>query len=176
MERVARTINYRQFYALLRQLSGANKEDLVRQFTDGRTDSLTAMRQEEYFSMLGAMEAMVKGDSARYAMLDKARKRLIACVGGYLVAMGRKNEIGLIKALACRASGCKNLNDIPLDRLNSLYNAFLHRQRDLKAVAELNPNAPLSELRQKLDAAIQAEQYELAARIQQRIDAMVNKK
>jgi hypothetical protein len=174
---VIRTINYRQFYTLLKQMYGADKADLILQFTNGRTDSLTAMKPEEYFSMLGAMQARVKSDSAQHAALDKARKRLIACIGGYLTAMGSKNEIGLIKATACRASAnYMRFNDIPLDRLNSLYNAFLKRQRDIKAAQDIDLDAPLSLLKKKLDAAIACEQYELAGRIQRRIDEIVNSK
>jgi hypothetical protein len=189
-----RTINYRQFYELLKQMYGADKADLVLQFTNGRTDSLTAMKPEEYFSMLGAMQARVKSDSAQHAALDKARKRLIACIGGYLTAMGSKNEIGLIKATACRASAYyTRFNDIPLDRLNSLYNAFLKRQRDIKAAqaiahevdlrdefassqGSVTPDMPLGLLKKKLNAAIACELYELAGRIQRRIDEIVNSK
>lgn len=48
--------NYAQFYALLKQLEGANKEDLVDQYTGGRTCSLRAMSELEYRSMIGAMQ------------------------------------------------------------------------------------------------------------------------
>jgi hypothetical protein len=178
MERTVRTIDYGKFYALLRRMPGADKEELVLQFTGGRTGRLTAMRPEEYFSMLGAMEATLRGsrESERYAALDRPRKRLIACIGGYLTATGRENSIALIKALACQAGGYSRFNDIPLDRLNSLYNAFLNRQKDVKAARKLSPDAPVSELKERLSAAIAAEQYELAARVQRRIDELVNRR
>jgi hypothetical protein len=173
MGNTAKTMNYGRFYALLQQLPGGDKADLVRQFTNGRTEHLHAMEGWEYANMLGAMERLARGDGERYAALDKARKRLIACIGGYLTATGRKNEIGVIKALACRASECKRFNDIPLDRLNSLYNAFLHRRKDLATVEALNLDAPVQELEAQLAKAIAAENYELAAKIQERIDEVI---
>ena len=166
---IGRTLNYKKFYALLRQLQGADKEELVLQFTDGRTDSLSAMRPDEYYAMVGSMEATARGDGPRLAALDKARKRLIACIGGYLTAMKRENNIALIKSLACRAAEYERFNDIPLDRLASLYNAFLKRQKDIRAAEVINPDAPVMELKRALAAAIAAEQYERARDLKFRI-------
>ena len=39
-----------------------------------------------------------------------------------------------VKAIACRASGYKAFNRIPVDRLRSLYNAFKQRTKDLQTV------------------------------------------
>lgn len=47
--------NYKQFYALLKQHPSADKNELVRQFTDGRTASLTEMTDSEYMQMIGAL-------------------------------------------------------------------------------------------------------------------------
>lgn len=48
--------DYRQFYALLRQHPQVDKEELVLQFTDGRTTHLREMTGEEYMQMIGALE------------------------------------------------------------------------------------------------------------------------
>lgn len=48
--------DYRQFYALLRQHPHIDKEELVLQFTDGRTTHLTEMTGGEYMQMIGALE------------------------------------------------------------------------------------------------------------------------
>ncbi|WP_320053947.1 phage protein GemA/Gp16 family protein [uncultured Acetobacteroides sp.] len=69
--------------------------------------------------------------------LDKYRKRVIAAIGGWLTAMGRENDIKLIKSIACRAAETKAFNDIPLERLRSIYNAFIKKQKDLKFVDNL---------------------------------------
>ncbi|MBQ1792652.1 MAG: hypothetical protein II008_20955 [Oscillospiraceae bacterium] len=48
--------DYKLFYALLRQHPYADKEELVMQFTDGRTTSLREMTDMEYMQMVGALE------------------------------------------------------------------------------------------------------------------------
>ena len=40
--------NYARFYALLKKLKGADKETLVYQFTNGRTEHLRLMTDAEY--------------------------------------------------------------------------------------------------------------------------------
>lgn len=48
--------DYKQFYALLRQHPCLDKDELVLQFTDGRTTHLTEMTGAEYMQMIGALE------------------------------------------------------------------------------------------------------------------------
>jgi len=48
--------DYKQFYALLKQHPQVDKEELVLQFTDGRTTHLTQMTGSEYMQMIGALE------------------------------------------------------------------------------------------------------------------------
>lgn len=48
--------DYKQFYALLRQHPRLDKDELVLQFTDGRTTHLTEMTGGEYMQMIGALE------------------------------------------------------------------------------------------------------------------------
>lgn len=48
--------DYRQFYALLRQHPRIDKDELVLQFTDGRTTHLKEMTGVEYMQMIGALE------------------------------------------------------------------------------------------------------------------------
>lgn len=48
--------DYKQFYALLRQHPRLDKDELVLQFTDGRTTHLTEMTGGEYLQMIGALE------------------------------------------------------------------------------------------------------------------------
>ena len=70
----------------------------------------------------------------KLAQLDVYRKRLMASIGGYLRLMSIVGGIGKIKAIACRASGRNEFNDIPLEQLRSLYAAFNKKQRDLRNV------------------------------------------
>jgi hypothetical protein len=69
--------------------------------------------------------------------LDKYRKHLIGSIGGWLRKMGKTENIGIIKAVACRASGRDSFNAIPLEQLRSLYNAFNKKQKDLQMVEKL---------------------------------------
>lgn len=69
--------------------------------------------------------------------LDKNRKRLIAAIGGWLSKLGKENDIQMIKAIACRAAETGTFNEIPLERLRSLYAAFSNKQKDLKFVDKL---------------------------------------
>ena len=63
------------------------------------------------------------------------RKRVIAAIGGWLRMIGKENEgVAYIKSVACRAAKVENFNHISLDRLTTIYNMFLKRQKDAKAV------------------------------------------
>ena len=52
--------DYRLFYALLRQHPYIDKEELVLQFTDGRTSHLTKMTAGEYGQMIDALREASK--------------------------------------------------------------------------------------------------------------------
>ena len=52
--------SYAEFYALLKRLPEANKEELVLQWTDGRTTSLTEMSDKEYRSMVRGMRSLTE--------------------------------------------------------------------------------------------------------------------
>ena len=66
--------------------------------------------------------------------IDAWRKRVMAAIGGWLRAMRVESNAAKIKAIACRATVYDNFNDIPRERLNNLYYAFLKKQKDFKRV------------------------------------------
>lgn len=68
---------------------------------------------------------------------DSLRKRVIASIGGWLRLTGKQHNIDTIKGIACRASGYSDFNKIPTERLRNLYNCFLKKQRDEKAVQSI---------------------------------------
>jgi hypothetical protein len=80
------------------------------------------------------------------AKLDKSRKRVIACLFGYCRAMGKEGSMATVKAIACRATGYRDFNAIPLERLNSIYNAFLHCKNDVQSVMNLTNLGLLTEV------------------------------
>ena len=71
---MART-NYAAFYALLKSMPGASKEDLVLQWTNGRTSSLKEMSEREYTLMLRQLRQQVENleekKKARSAVLKQ---------------------------------------------------------------------------------------------------------
>ena len=72
------------------------------------------------------------------AKRDKMRKRVIAAIGGWIRMIGKGNEgVAYITSVACRAAKTENFNHISLDRLTTIYNMFLKRQKDAKAVNEV---------------------------------------
>lgn len=66
--------NYGKFYKLLKLLPGADKETLVRQFTNERTEHLRQMTQTEYELMCKEMERVAGYDERRAALLKEKRK------------------------------------------------------------------------------------------------------
>lgn len=74
--------NYAQFYALLNKLPGATdglKEELVLQYTGGRTESLRAMTDKEYRAMCASMREAQNGmdESAFTAELKRRRSAVL---------------------------------------------------------------------------------------------------
>ena len=71
---MART-NYALFYALLKSMPGASKEDLVLQWTNGRTASLKEMSEREYSLMIRQLRQQVENleekKKARSAVLKQ---------------------------------------------------------------------------------------------------------
>lgn len=72
------------------------------------------------------------------AKTDKMRKRVIAAIGGWLRMIGKGDEgINYIKGVACQAAKVDNFNKILLERLTTIYNMFLRKQKDAKSVNEV---------------------------------------
>lgn len=71
--------------------------------------------------------------------MDKWRKRLIASIDAWLQSMSKERNLSIIKAIAVRAAGWENkqFNAIPLERLRSLYYAFVKKTKDLKTVERM---------------------------------------
>ncbi len=65
---------------------------------------------------------------------DIWRKRVMAAIGGWLERCKIEQNATKIKAIACRAAGKKNFNEIPLSRLRNLYNEFRNKSTDAESV------------------------------------------
>ena len=76
-----KTRNYAEFYALLNKLPGAVdglKEDLVKQFTGGRTSSLREMSEKEYRAMCASMRERSQGMTEGTFTAEIKRRRSAA--------------------------------------------------------------------------------------------------
>lgn len=72
------TKNYAEFYALLNKLPGATsglKEDLVLQFTKGRTSSLREMKPAEYKAMCASLRGTANTGIDERAFVDEIKRR-----------------------------------------------------------------------------------------------------
>lgn len=71
---------YGRFYAVLKQLPGADKETLVEQFTNGRTVHLHEMSSEEYRMMCSKMESVAGYGARKAKYLTALRRQRSACL------------------------------------------------------------------------------------------------
>lgn len=110
--------------------------EIIYDFTRGRTSSARELKPAEITALYNALNK--KKDSS--AEMDTKRKRLIASIFGVLKLMGKQPTMEYVKGIACRAAEVKHINDIPSERLNSLYNAFLNAQRDISFARRLVGN------------------------------------
>lgn len=80
------------------------------------------------------LEMQLIGDNGESNIL---RKRVMAAIGNWLKLEGRESNADIIKGIACRATGYDTFNKIPVERLRNIYNAFVKKSKDSKAVAEM---------------------------------------
>lgn len=70
--------------------------------------------------------------------LDKLRKRVMAAIGNYLTRCpGRHSNASIIKGIACRATGYKEFNKIPRERLRNLIATFNNKVKDKQGVNDV---------------------------------------
>jgi hypothetical protein len=112
-------------------MPGADKEGLALQFSEGRTEHLSEMKNVEFAAMLVAMESIVNSDRGDFAKFDIWRKRVIAVIGAWLAGRNQPlpqplpsregDGLAVIKGIACRAAGVEDFNRIPLSKLRAIY-------------------------------------------------------
>ncbi len=153
--------NHKQFFALVKNLGIEDYKSFLFDYTSGQTDSLSELMQvypQTYNALLQQLQSMCTSINtcAKLRKMDKWRKRLIASIFAWAESIDEPMHLNKVKAIACKASGYDGFNDIPQQRLQSLYNAFLKMAKDMKAVEEvtkdllsnLNANIRLEERKQ----------------------------
>lgn len=131
-----RTFLIKKFHILLGLAGMTDQEEKTNLLSGYGVTSSKDLSLHDLIDVCDKLEKIVYPD---YAEMDKWRKRLIASIGGWLQAMGREQNLAVIKAIACRAAGDENrqFNSIPLERLRSLYYAFGKKTKDVKTVEML---------------------------------------
>jgi len=109
-------------------LSSEEKYAVIGAFGHNSSREMTAIE------LLRACDMLDAKVNPQLAEIDKWRKRVMAAIGGWLKVMSVETTGEKIKAIACRAAAYDNFNDIPRERLNNLYYAFLKKQKDFKRV------------------------------------------
>lgn len=128
--------DYRRFWALLRDMPGADKDEIVWQFTGGRTTHLHLMTEDEYRRMLRMMDGIVAGE--RRELLRKWRSvclKLMQEIGVDTADWNRVNAFCLNARIAGRAFG-----EISAAELKAL--AVKLRMIKKKRPARPAPNGP----------------------------------
>ena len=72
--------NYARFYALLKQLPKADKENLVEQYTGGRTTHLRQMTIKEYELMCSVMAQVAGYETRKEALRKELRRKRSVCL------------------------------------------------------------------------------------------------
>jgi hypothetical protein len=127
----------RKFHALMSKagIGQAGKEGILAGYGVESTRDLTPVQLIE---ICAAIDLQM---NPQLEEIDKARKRLMAAIGGWLRAMGRAENTKIITGIACRASGKERFNDIPMEKLRSLYSAFTKKKKDLAFVEKMTADS-----------------------------------
>lgn len=80
--------------------------------------------------LTAAIEKLKPIAARENAKADLWRKRVMAAVGGWLTRCKTESNAPKIKAIACRATGYRDFNLIPVARLRNVYNEFRNKQDD----------------------------------------------
>jgi hypothetical protein len=132
-----RNVWIKKFHVLIREAGIDNDTKLAMLATYG-VKSSTELDLKELINLCDTLDRMIHPEEEE---MDIWRKRLIAAIYGWRKAMGSNaTTMEEVKAIACRAagkSGEKGFHRIPLERLRSLYYAFLKKEKDLSNVEEM---------------------------------------
>jgi hypothetical protein len=68
---------------------------------------------------------------------DRWRKRVMAAIGAWLRSLNKSTNADVIKAIACRASGCDRFNKIPVSKLRAIYYEFVRKGEATEASKQI---------------------------------------
>lgn len=123
----------KKFHSLCFRLN-MTAEDKLALLSAYGVESSVDLSNEELTELCDRLNAALNPEDAKR---DKMRKRVLAAIGGWLRLIGKEEGMAYIKSVACRAAGTDNFNKISLERLTTIYNMFLKRQRDAREVEKV---------------------------------------
>lgn len=118
----------RRFHTLCGKI-GMTPEEKSALISSYGVESSADIDTHDLIDLCGTLARSVDRD---YARLDRLRKQAMASIGGWLRGCGMESNAGVIKGIACRATGYDSFNRIPAERLRNLYYTFLNKQKDAR--------------------------------------------
>ena len=97
----------------------------------------TSSRELDAYDLLDLCDRLEKANAPKLAEFDKWRKYVIKSIFVWREALNLPTNMNEVKAIACRAAQADRFNDIPMERLRSLWHAFKNKAKDLQFVEEL---------------------------------------
>lgn len=138
MEKKTKKNDYSRFYALLKQNPMLEKDEIVSQFTNGRTTHVSQMSRQEFIRMCDALQyGSPTEQRARELSLKRARSAALLRIG----RLGIKtidNWDGINAFVANPKIAGKKFYDMSVDELNSLVRKLesIIRRGGLKSMEE----------------------------------------
>ena len=121
----------KKYHSLCYKL-GMTADDKLALLSGYGVESSVDLTNEELTNICDHLNSILNPEDAKR---DRMRKRVIAAIGGWLRLIGKGNDgVEYIKGVACRAAKVENFNHITLERLTTIYNMFLKRQKDAKSI------------------------------------------
>lgn len=136
--------NSARLHAIVSRLGMNDDEYRAMLFCNFGVASSKELSESQMARLIDSLSGSTAKRQAEREELDRCRKRLIAAIGGWLKSIGQydnANKVEYIKAIACRAAEKRTFNQIPHERLRSLYASFCHRQSDMTKVAKATDEA-----------------------------------
>jgi len=110
----------KKFHTLMSKLGMDldDKAEILKQY------DVTSSRELTPAQLIEICDFLDKRLNPAAAVLDKARKRVMAAIGKWLKDNGKFSDAKIIKGIACRAAGSASFNNISLTKLQAIYNTF----------------------------------------------------
>lgn len=122
----------KKFHALLAE-AGMTEDDKMLLLAAYGVES---SRDLTFYELIEACNTVENKANPALAERARWRRRVMAAVAEYLRLMGKRTDGAMVRGTICRAAGTDDFYSICTDRLRSLYNAFVKRNRDLRTVAD----------------------------------------